>query len=227
MVKQLDVRVLAGNYFLACNDVAARPSKKQIIIGGADIIYYGTVECKAGVPSVRRTQVFILRNTRKNVILPGDYLELHTHIVTLTPIHCGLSNLDWTVVPTCRVSLPQDILSVSGALRVANYTDAPILVSRGEHICHARQKTSVSPAENPDVCSARTRLCSESNTSYSTEVTIDPDAFLITMVSDRFRALHSDFDDVFDTKPSLYYAASKKIQAFVTMGPTLSPQRKG
>ena len=39
VVKQLDVDVWAGNTFLARNDVAVRLSKKQIIIGGADIIY--------------------------------------------------------------------------------------------------------------------------------------------------------------------------------------------
>ncbi|KAK2174501.1 hypothetical protein NP493_798g00021 [Ridgeia piscesae] len=131
--------------------LSVRPSKKQIVISGADIVYYGTVECKAGVLSVR---------------------------------------------------------------------------SCSEHICHARQIASVSPAEAPDVCSTRTRLCSESNTSYSTEVSIDPDTCLTTMMSDRFRELHSDFDDVFNTKPSLYNGASGMTQAFVNMGPALSPQRK-
>ncbi|KAK2193762.1 hypothetical protein NP493_7g09030 [Ridgeia piscesae] len=35
-------------------------------------------ECKARVSSVRRTQASFLRNSDKTVILPGDYLELHT-----------------------------------------------------------------------------------------------------------------------------------------------------
>ena len=55
VVRQLDIDVLADNIFLARIDVTVRPSKKQIIIGGADIIYYDIDECKAGVASVRRT----------------------------------------------------------------------------------------------------------------------------------------------------------------------------
>ena len=232
VVKQLDVDVLAGDSFLVHNDVAVRPSKKQIIIGGADIIYYGTDECKAGVASVRPTRAFLLRNPRKTVTLPGDYLELHTpcdvNIDTLWALEPRLdSRTNIQSKPERARPPPQEILSVSGALRVANDTDASILINRGEYICHARQITAVSPADDPDVCSARTRLCSKSNTSYSTEVPIDPDACLTTMTSDRFRKLHSDFDDVFDTKPSLYNGASGKIQAFVDMGPTLPPQRKG
>ena len=103
MVRQLDVDVLAENTILPRNDVTVRPSKKQIIIGGADIIYCGTGECKAGVASMRRTQASLLRNPTRL----SSYREItcsYTHLVTLTPIHCGLSSLDWTVVPTCRVS---------------------------------------------------------------------------------------------------------------------------
>ena len=113
---------------------------------------------------------------------------------------------------------------VNRALRVVSDADAPILVSGGEHICHARQITPVSAAVDPDVCLCRTRLYSESNTSYS----IDPDACLTEIMSDMFRELYNDFDDVFDiTKPPLYSGASGKIHAFVNMNPMLPPQRKG
>ncbi|KAK2184802.1 hypothetical protein NP493_252g03017 [Ridgeia piscesae] len=106
--------------------------------------------------------------------------------MTSSPMLCGLSNLGWTVVILSGRGLLPKILSVSGALHVANDTDVPILVSSGEHICHARQITSVSGAVDPDVCSRRTRLCSESNTSYYTEVSIDPEACLTMMMSGWF-----------------------------------------
>ncbi|KAK2162437.1 hypothetical protein NP493_1524g00009 [Ridgeia piscesae] len=125
----------ARNPFLARNDVAVRSSKEQIIIGDADIIYYGTDECKAGVPSVRRTQIFLLLHPRKTDILSGDYLELHT------PCDVNTDTL-WALQPQLdsRTNMrawppPQDILSVNGALLAANDTDAPILVHSGEHIC--------------------------------------------------------------------------------------------
>ena len=45
-------------------------------------------------------------------------------------------------------------------------------------------------------------------------------------MSDRFKALNRDFDDVFDSQTSLYNGASGKIQSFVNVGPTLPPRRK-
>ena len=78
VVKQLDVDILAGNPFLVRNDIAVRPCKKQIIIGDADIIHYGIEDGKTSMPPVRGTEDFLLRSTRKIVVLTGDYLELHT-----------------------------------------------------------------------------------------------------------------------------------------------------
>ena len=109
-------------------------------------------------------------------------------------------------------------------LHVANDTDVPLLVSGGEHICHARQINPISAAVDPDVCSSRARLCSH-NTSYSTEVPFYPDACLTKIMSDRFNELHSDFNDAFDIRSSLYNTARGKIQAFVDMIPILLPQR--
>ena len=42
------------------------------------IFYYGTEGDKTSLPSVRHTQAFLLRNPRKTVVLPGDYLELQS-----------------------------------------------------------------------------------------------------------------------------------------------------
>ncbi|KAK2183478.1 hypothetical protein NP493_312g10047 [Ridgeia piscesae] len=105
--------------------------------------------------SVRRTQAFLLRNPHKTVILPADYQELHTPCDVNTDTPWGLeprldSRTDMRSKPERALLPPQEILSVSGALRVVNDTDAPILVSDGEHICHARQISSLSPAKDPD-----------------------------------------------------------------------------
>ena len=230
VVNQLDVDVLAGYPFFARNDVAVRPSKKQIIIAGADIIYYDTDECKAGVPSARRTQAFLLRNPRKTVIRPGDYLELHTPCDVNTDTLCALdprldNRTNIQSKPERAWPPPQEILSINGALRVANDTDAPILVNRGDHICHARQITSTSPADDPDTCSARTRLCSESNTSHSTEAIMDPDACLTTMMSDKFRKQSRPCTTELTerSKPSLIWAPhcphNEREDSLSTVGP--------
>ena len=101
VVKQLDVDILAGNPFLVRSDIAVHPYKKQIIIGDADIVHYGTEGGKTSKSSERRTQAFLLRNHQKTFVLPEHY---YTHLATLTPIQCELSKLGWTVVLTCGVS---------------------------------------------------------------------------------------------------------------------------
>ena len=41
VVKQLDVDVLAGNPFLVLNYIAVRPARRQIVVGGEDVVHYG------------------------------------------------------------------------------------------------------------------------------------------------------------------------------------------
>ena len=124
MVEQLDVDILTETIFLARNDVTVRPSKKQITVGGADIIYYATDECNAYVASMRRTQASLLRNSGKTVILPGDYLELHITCDVNTGTLCALEPRLDSRRPERAWPPPQEILSINGALRVANDTGA-------------------------------------------------------------------------------------------------------
>lgn len=78
VVRQLDVDILAGNPFLARNDIGIRPARRQIVIGGSDVIHYGTASKHTTQPAVRRTQSFLLRNPQRTVILPGEYVQLDT-----------------------------------------------------------------------------------------------------------------------------------------------------
>ena len=55
-------------------------------------------------------------------------------------------------------------------------------------------------------------------------VYIDPDSCLTKEMSDKFKALNTYFNDVFDSQPFLYIAAGGKSQAFVNMGHTLPPE---
>ena len=39
--EDLDVDILAGTPFMACNDIAVRPAKHEITIAGSDVVHYG------------------------------------------------------------------------------------------------------------------------------------------------------------------------------------------
>ena len=78
VVRQLDVDILAGNPFMVRNDIGVRPAKRQIEIGGTEIISYSAPSRHTRQPSVRRTQSFLLRNPNRTVVLPGEYVLFST-----------------------------------------------------------------------------------------------------------------------------------------------------
>ena len=232
VVSKLDVDVLAGNPFLVNNDIAVRPAKRQIIINGDHIIPYGTQNDMYSMPSARRTQAFLLRNQRKTVILPGDYLELSAPDM-IDGVWAIEPRLDSRTNSTQKAERawppPQEVTSVGGTVRMANDTDDPILVSSGEHICQARLIADV-PEIIPQAATIQLPTMTNavtSSTPFSVGVTVDPDSCLPTGMRDRFRQVNMEYDDVFNPAISKYNGASGKIEAFVNMGPSLPPQRKG
>ena len=73
VVRKLDVDVLAGNSFLTVDDIATRPAKRQVIVGGKDIVSYGAATtCNV---SIQRA-VLLRAPPKQTAIMPGDYLEL-------------------------------------------------------------------------------------------------------------------------------------------------------
>ena len=78
VVRQLDVDILAGNPFMVRNDIGVRPAKRQIEIGGTEIISYSSPSRHTRQPNVRRTQSFLLRNPIRTVVLPGEYVQFST-----------------------------------------------------------------------------------------------------------------------------------------------------
>ena len=61
---------------------------------------------------------------------------------------------------------------------------------------------------------------------FSSRAILDPDGCLDQDTREKFNALNLEFDDVFNPSISKYSGASGKIEAVVSIGPTLPPQRK-
>ena len=145
VVRQLDVDILAGNPFMVHNDIGVRPAKRQIEIGGSEIISYSSLSRRTRQPNVRRTQSFLLRNCNPNrtVVLPGEYLQF------ITPSDADSDTL-WALEPwlDCPSNVqrkpedawppPQQIQSVDHAVCISNMKDSPILLTSGEQLCQVR-----------------------------------------------------------------------------------------
>ena len=233
VVRQLDVDILAGNPFMVRNDIAVRPAHRKIIIGGSDVVHYGMTSRHIPQPTARRTQAFLLRCPEHTVVFPGEYIQLDTPIESdpdavraLEPRLDSPSNLH--LKPASAWPRLQNISSVDHAVRVPNTTNSPILLKKGEQLCQIR------PIVNADsMVSCATSATSPAPSSqrarkpFSKNVTVDPGHYLPDTIRNQFHSLHLEYDDVFNPAVSKYNGASGKIEAFVNIGPTLPPQRKG
>ena len=233
VVRQLDVDILAGNPFMVRNDIAVRPAHRKIIIGGSDVVHYGMTSRHIPQPTARRTQAFLLRCPERTVVFPGEYIQLDTPIESypdavwaLEPCLDSPSNLH--LKPASAWPRPQNISSVDHAVRVPNTTNSPILLKKGEQLCQIRpivnadsMVSCATPATSPAPSSQRARK------PFSKNVTVDPGHCLPDTIRNQFHSLHLEYDDVFNPAVSKYNGASGKIEAFVNIGPTLPPQRKG
>ena len=234
VVRQLDVDILAGNPFMVRNDIGVRPAKRQIEIGGTEIINYSSPSRHTRQPNVRRTQSFLLRNPNRTVVLPGEYVQFST------PSDADSDTL-WALEPRldCPSNIPrkpedawpppQQIQSVDHAVRISNTNDSPILLKSGEQLCQVRHILPVEVSDSSLPTTARTAaspspaICKP----FSPRVVLDPDGCLDQDTRDKFITLNLEFDDVFNPSISKYNGASGKIEAVVNIGPTLPPQRKG
>ena len=234
VVCQLDVDILAGNPFMTRNDIGVRPAKRQIEIGGTEIISYSSPSRHTRQPNVRRTQSFLLRNPNRTVVLSGEFVQFSTPsdadsdtLWALEPRLDCPSNMPRK--PEDAWPLPQQIQSVDHAVRVPNTTRSPILLKSGEQLCQVRHilpveaSTSTSPPTTRTAASPSPATCKP----FSPHVILDPDGCLDQDIRDQFIALNLEFDDVFNPSISKYNGASGKIEAVVNIGPTLPPQRKG
>ena len=232
VVQQLDVDVLAGNPFLATNDVATRPAKHQIVLNGSEIIHYGDTSLTKA--AVRRTQSYLLRcPPRQTVLLPGEYIQLPTpesaEPDTIWALEPRLdSPCNHGVKPDNAWPKAQEICSVSSTLRITNATSDPVVLRRNEHVCQIRPITTT-PDSIPHLglnSDKTTPICTPCKP-YSACVSLDPNECLSQEMRGQFRALNLEYDEVFNPAISKYNGASGSIEAIVNMGPTLPPQRKG
>ena len=92
VVRQLDVDILAGNPFLSKNDIAIRPAKRKILIGGTDVVHYGQPAKSIPHSAARRTQSFSAVHSTWLYYLVTIFSSLH--LWSLIPMLCGPWSLD-------------------------------------------------------------------------------------------------------------------------------------
>ena len=192
VVRQLDVEILAGTPFMARNDVAVRPARREILIGGSDVVQYGKPSRHTAHPTARRTQAFLLRCPQRTVVFPGGYVELTTpaesdpdSLWALEPRLDSPSNLN--VKPEAAWPQPQDISSIQHAVRISNTTDTPILLKKGEQVCQIRPIIPTDSASSRPPPPVNTPTPPSTRKPFSNNVSVDPDSLPVPRPPPRIR----------------------------------------
>ncbi|EDO35149.1 predicted protein [Nematostella vectensis] len=227
VVENLDVEVLAGTPFMEKNDIAVRPAKGQIILGDNTIYTYGAHH--STLTSTTARLVTVLRAPPRNAtVWPGEFLEITLPDDTPTDAEYALEPR--TDAPSARRVKPSAVwpppgivTSIAGRIRIPNLTSEPRSLKRNEHFCQVRQLfepsnvTTTSPA----------RAFPSTDTLHSANVSLDPDSLLPSDIKAKFKALHHEYDQVFDANIEGYNGHVGPFEARVNMGPVEPPQRKG
>ena len=131
VVENLDVDILAGIPFMERNDIAIRPSKREVFVGSDAIFTYGSVENPSELRhSIRRAHV-LRAPTHATTVWPGEFLEVD--------IPSDVYSADEIVAIEPRVSISNDksvktshtwppatlIPIVCGKIRIPNLTEEP------------------------------------------------------------------------------------------------------
>lgn len=223
VIKGLESEILAGIPFLKTNDIAVRPSKSEITIGDHRICYNinESIAPPASVSRVYCSQAICQSDV---TLFPNEFIDAR----------CNNTHLDSTVVLTPSKESPwvdpQVSHSVEGMIRITNTTLLPISLKQSQCLASV---TSLSDAPIPDIPSSNdfTHLSQPASVAIKSsfaDVKINPqnlhiDSEWIT----KFKSLHGKFSHVFNNDLPGYNGKFGVITAFVNVGDSLPPQRKG
>jgi hypothetical protein len=223
VVEDLDVDVLGGVPFTDCNDITIRTAKHLVILSDGSHVQYGSNMFNSD-PSIRRTQVHLLRAPSTTTLWPGEFVELK---IPDDAAPEGQVALEPRTDVDCNVSWlrPSIINSVGGTLRVCNTTDDPILLKKHQHF--GQVSAVYTPTPTRESISIRSTPSTKAKAPFSSSVQIDPDSKLSPEFTHNFRQLLEKYDEVFDPQFRGYNGAAGLYEAHVNIGSVQPPQRKG
>ena len=170
---------------MECNDIAVRPTKRQVILGDGTIHNHGSQQ-PVTINSTARRAIVLRSSPTSTTILPGEFLELG--LPSDAPPDSVYALEPRTDSPSVRKLTasqlwpqPTMVSSVVGKIRIPNLTPEPHFLKRNEHFCQVHAvctpeahgtstQLPVSPPPKPPVHPPSTK--------HSVNVTLDPNKLL-------------------------------------------------
>ena len=142
VVQDLDVEVLAGTPFMEANEVAVRPTKREVLLGKGSTYTYGSQAPPSPLTTARRA--FVLHApTPSKTVWPGEFLEVQ--LPDDAPPDSEYVLKPPTDAPSLRNLKPSQLWpqpSVVRAIRIPNLSTEPRTLKRHEHFCQVKPLSS-------------------------------------------------------------------------------------
>ena len=227
VIDKLDCDVLAGIPFMKVNKIMIDFESELICLRQLKIAY--GARSRQEVSSIRIAESFILKNDSAQVVMPGEFIEVHSK---------DLEHFDGEVSIEPRIESPRNGLwpersltrVIQGSVRIPNLGDEPLVLKRSQQFAQIRRVTApmsdVSSGQ-PQPKKSHVSEGSPSLENYSGRVTVDPDGQLTVKDRQAFEAINNRYDSVFSTTFGLYNDNSGPLRAHVHIGPVEPPPMKG
>ncbi|KAJ8355268.1 hypothetical protein AAFF_G00077380 [Aldrovandia affinis] len=164
-------------------------------------------------------EVTVASAVQRVLIKQSPYLDaFHEHLPVRLTIDSGATgNMMKASCGHSPVACPNLATGCVRKIRVPNLTNVPQLVQKSHQLCRVRAVCP--PISDATVLADPPRPVSTTRSSLSSDlVALDPDDIMPSDVKDKFRALHREFDEVFDPQFKGYNGAVGPFQAKVNMG---------
>lgn len=219
VVQDLDCDILGGGPFLKFNGIVLDMPCDRIIIQNKETIHYSSpIKCH---PQIRRSN--ILKPSQKQVLYPGEYIELDTHF----PEHMPIAIEPRSDSDHCSWIQPAITTSVCGRVRIPNLTDDIVTVKKHDHLAQIHLTATPNDLRLnviPDNIAPASIKVTKAHVKHSEPILLDPQ--LSSMHIQTFNELHSRYDSVFNRDIGKYNDASGRIRASINMGPVEPPPQK-
>jgi hypothetical protein len=226
VVEDLDCDILAGVPFMKKNKIVLDLPNDSIIIANKYHLPYSSNPDHDLSSDVRHSKSFLLRASSKEVILPGDFLELKSppelkdDITIAVEPRCDSGSDSWIH--------PDLTKSIGGTVRIPNLSADAVVIRKHQHMVQVYYTTTANEhPKNVEISKPRHHMStSYSQSAHCEGVSIDPDSHLSLSEQRAFQTLHERYDNVFNKTIGKYNDASGRVRAYINMGTVEPPPQK-
>ena len=222
VVRGLESEILAGIPFMLRNDIAIRPARSEIMIGDRKIVYDSNSRIHRQGHCKRVFSAPVICDM-PSTLFPSESIE----------IPCNNTQIDGSVFiePYFDWISPELVRCVDGKVRITNSSNLPVTLNPNQIVPNSTSASDVYlpalPASDTPL-TAPTKSFSSGSHSNIEKLKFNPQSQPIdSSWKSKFKKLHITHSAVFEDDLPGYNGRFGQVSAFVNVGDSLPPQRRG